>query len=157
MNNINIFMNQIFIDIYGLIYFELSNGDFSVFDDSDIIEYELHFDKNILNIRGDQLAMGVDTFINKKCKDLDMDEFGILKKIKLNEMTSVKQAIGEPLRAIQKIVYQSTQTGISLIFKDMKMIFINLGDEIYIYNHLTQELLHDGDVVPLIRPLNLVL
>lgn len=144
MEYLNIFKSQILQNVKGLVYFTEDNID-DKFDYTDIISYSLVFSDNILKISTSSDGFGLSVFIDDDLKDIDMQENGELKILELLNVNEFKVLVNEKILEIKKILYEDIQVGISFEFsRDKKVVFLNLGDDIYFYETLPLPLIEEG-------------
>lgn len=147
MKYLNVLKNQRLKKVYGLVYFEANVTEYK-FDAVDIVEYSFIFDNNILHISGSPDGTGIDISLDKDIKELNMQEQGLLKKINLKEFEVINHFVEEVFNEAKKILYAGSQVGIFLSSNtDKSIIIINLGDELFLLEHLSKELIKEGYVI----------
>ncbi|WP_353171227.1 hypothetical protein [Acinetobacter rudis] len=135
-------------EIYGLVYL----GDVSAkkqFNKNDILKILLVFNKDRLLIECDEIGIGLKLLFNPPMlQNIKMDEFGRLEVINLSNAFDFLDFTGKILMGKRNIIYEHTHVGVSFGFYNFSdLFFINLGDELYIYNEFPQILLDEGYVL----------
>lgn len=141
MNSINILENMVIQEIYALVYIEYGMTEYSY---SDVVKYQFVFENLSCCIECDESGGGLIYSFNKELVEINMEEQGSLAKISLKGHPLYNTTVGEKVKAVKVILFENNNVGFSLILEDSKIILMNLGDEIYFSDNISDELLNEG-------------
>ncbi|MFI7962133.1 hypothetical protein ACFMJB_24560, partial [Acinetobacter baumannii] len=85
---------------------------------------------------------------NPVLEEVDMGEYGFLKVINISNKKEFNEIVGIRLGNIKNIIFEENNVGFELeFFNKRSKVFINLGDELYLFDSIPKALCDEGYIV----------
>lgn len=139
MKNLDFLKGKLLKDVVGLVYVEY-NINVEDLDENNI--------QKVL-IECDEVGVGLKINIdNPMLEEVDMGEYGFLKVINISNKKEFNETIGIRLCNIKNIIFEENNVGFELeFFNKRSKVFINLGDELYLFDGIPKALCDEGYIV----------
>ncbi|HIE0667738.1 TPA: hypothetical protein ACXJNJ_000225 [Acinetobacter nosocomialis] len=148
MKNLDFLKGRLLKDVFGLVYVEY-NINVEDLDENNIQKVLLNFEGRKILIECDEVGVGLKINIdNPMLEEVDMGEYGFLKVINISNKKEFNETIGIRLCNIKNIIFEENNVGFELeFFNKRSKVFINLGDELYLFDGIPKALCDEGYIV----------
>lgn len=148
MKNLDFLKGKLLKDVFGLVYVEY-NIYVEDLDENNIQKVLLNFEGRKILIECDEVGVGLKINIdNPMLEEVDMGEYGFLKVINISNKKEFNETIGIRLCNIKNIIFEENNVGFELeFFNKRSKVFINLGDELYLFDGIPKALYDEGYIV----------
>ncbi|ENR2984631.1 hypothetical protein ACOUV0_09110 [Acinetobacter baumannii] len=148
MKNLDFLKGRLLKDVLGLVYVE-NNINAEDLEENNILKVLLNFEGRKILIECDEVGIGLKINVdNPVLEEVDMGEYGFLKVINISNKKEFNEIVGIRLGNIKNIIFEENNVGFELeFFNKRSKVFINLGDELYLFDSLPKALCDEGYIV----------
>ncbi|WP_019671803.1 hypothetical protein [Psychrobacter lutiphocae] len=130
--------------ICGEVFFESIEFIGENFKDIDILRFNIFFNDLNITFEVDSTGEGIVLSQDKPLKNVDMEEYGIIRIRDLTNFLNLKDFKSLKVTNIFYVMYKSITAGYAFVFDDEMFVILNWGDQLLCFNNLPDYISNDG-------------